>query len=283
MNSFRSTNLLTVTAMVITFLAISSPGFSQRCAEARAGTGRGLGGGGYNALFDQIEKTPLSAAEIEGLTLMREEEKLARDVYTTLSDTWQLPIFGNIAMAEQRHIDALQMVFATYESEIDDRTFDYTVGVFANGELAELYLQLVKRGKSSLVDALTVGATIEDLDLEDLEDLLARTENDHIRVVYNNLAKGSRNHLRSFIRVLTAQGGSYSPGYLDQATFDTIVNSEMERRMVYGADGEVLATGGRGRSGQGRGGRGRGHGYAHGARKGSGPQGEGQTGGTNIQ
>jgi hypothetical protein len=180
-------------------------------------------------------------------------------------------------------MDAVQMVFTTYESEIDDQGFDNTVGVFANAKLAELYLQLVERGNSSLVDALTVGATIEDLDLKDLEDLLAATANDHVKLVYNNLAKGSRNHLRAFMRALTAQGGAYSPDHIDQATFDAILDSEMERRVVYGADGEVLATGGYGRGGQGRRGRGQGRGNGGGSGSGtgecdgSGPQGGGQT------
>ena len=224
---------------------------------------------------------------------MREEEKLARDVYLTLAEKWQLPIFGNIAGAEQRHMDAVQMVFTTYESEIDDPGFDNAIGVYSNSELADLHHQLVEKGSLSLVDALTVGATIEDLDLKDLEDLLGAdgNDNDHIKLVYNNLAKGSRNHLRAFMRALTAQGGTYSPEFIEQETFDAILGSEMERRVVYGADGEVVATGCGGRGGQGR--RGRGHGQGQGQGNGnrggsgtgecdgSGPQGGGQTGGSN--
>lgn len=269
MKSTRSLDLLAVAATVIIALAITSPSFAQRGASGPAGAGRGCCGGGCNTHFAQIEKGTLSDAEISGLIFMREEEKMARDVYTALSDTWQLPIFGNIASAEQRHVDAVEMVFTTYEAEIDDPGFDDTVGVFADAKLAKLYLQLVEQGNSSLVEALKVGATIEDLDLKDLEDLLAETENDHVKLVYDNLAKGSRNHIRSFMRVLTSRGGTYSPDHIDQTAFDAILDSGRERRMVSGADWEVLAA-----VGQGRGGKGRGYGYGRGNRvcDGSGPR-----------
>jgi len=294
MKSYRSLNLLAVTTAVILSLALASPGTAQqRRASGRVGAGNGSCDGGINALFSEIEKGTLSTGEINGLTLMREEEKLARDVYLTLAEKWQLPIFGNIAGAEQRHMDAVQMIFTTYESEIDDPGFDNETGVFANSELAGLYHQLVDKGNLSLVDALTVGATIEDLDLKDLEDLLGADGNDnaHVKLVYNNLAKGSRNHLRAFMRALTAQGGTYSPDHIEQETFDAILGSEMERRIVYGADGEVLATGCGGRGGQGRRGRGQGQGQGQGQGNrggsgngecdGSGPQGDGQGGGPN--
>ena len=289
MKSYRSLNLLAVTTAVILSLALASPGTAQqRRASGRAGAGNGSCDGGINTLFSEIEKSTLSSGEIDGLTFMREEEKLARDVYLTLAEKWQLPIFSNIAGAEQRHMDALQMVFTTYDSEINDPGFDNTIGNFANTELADLYTELVALGSTSLVDALVVGATIEDLDLKDLEIRLTTTANDHVKLVYNNLAKGSRNHLRAFMRALTAQGGTYSPDHIDQETFDAILGSEMERRVVYGANGEVLATGCGGRGGhqgrrgqdQGRGNRG-GAGSGTGVCDGSGPQGGGQTGGPN--
>ncbi len=283
MKSYRSLNLLAVTTAVILSLALASPGVAQqRRGSGQVGSGGGACAGGVGTLFDQIEITHLNGDEESHIVYMREEEKLARDVYLTLADTWQLPIFGNIAGAEQRHMDALQMVFTTYESEIDDPGFDNTVGIFANTHLADLYTELVALGNTSLVDALIVGATIEDLDLNDLDHMLAIADNDHVKLVGNNLAKGSRNHLRAFMRALTAQGGTYEPQYLEQEPFDAILATEMERRVVYGPDGEVLATRGSGRGGQGQGGGNRGGaGSGTGVCDGSGPQGGGQAGGPN--
>ncbi|MDP2030099.1 MAG: DUF2202 domain-containing protein [Thiobacillus sp.] len=48
------------------------------------------------------------------LLFMREEEKLARDVYLTLYETWGLAVFSNIASSEQSHMDALLKLLRTY-------------------------------------------------------------------------------------------------------------------------------------------------------------------------
>ena len=53
-------------------------------------------------------------------------------------------------------------------------------------------------GEESLEAALAVGAEIEDLNIYDLGRQLDITDNDDLRIVYINLEKGSRNHLRSF-------------------------------------------------------------------------------------
>jgi hypothetical protein len=201
---------------------------------------------------------------------LREEEKLARDVYLTLAETWQLPLFRNISGAEQRHMDSVKRLLDLYGTA--DPVADDSVGMFTNSTLAQLYTDLVARGNSSLVEALTVGATIEDLDLADLEEMLAVASNDHVKLVGYNLAKGSRNHLRAFMAALEAQDGAYQPQYVDQEAFDAILSSGMERRIVYDQNGEPIAVGGAGsRGGHGR----RGQGQGNGAGQGTGGPGTG--------
>jgi len=273
---FRSPfNLLAVTAAVIVFVAIALPGSAQqRRAGARIDAGTGSCMGGTATVFDQIEPTFLTAAEEKDLVYLREEEKLARDVYLTLAETWQLPIFRNIAGAERRHMESVKRVLDLYG--MADPVADDSVGVFADPTLAQLYKDLVARGNSSLAGALTAGATIEDLDLADLEEMLAVASNDHVKLVGFNLAKGSRNHLRAFMAALEAQNGTYQPQYLDQESFDAILASEMERRIVYDQNGEPIAAGGPGfRGGQGRRGQGQGTGAGQGKGTGQGSGGPG--------
>ena len=74
-----------------------------------------------------------------------------------------------------------------------------------------------------------VGATIEDLDIADLEHWLSKTDNEDIKFVYENLMKGSRNHLRAFIRMLNNYGANYSPQYISKEEYEQIINSQMER------------------------------------------------------
>ena len=79
---------------VILTLALAAPAAAQRRGSIQTSPGCV---GGINALFDEIEFVALTDDEAAALAYLREEEKLARDVYLTLADTWQLPIFANIA------------------------------------------------------------------------------------------------------------------------------------------------------------------------------------------
>jgi hypothetical protein len=170
----------------------------------------------------------LSDAEVEGLLYMREEEKLARDVYLALYEKWEMPIFQNISGSEATHMEAVKTLIDRYG--LADPAEDKAVGVFVDETLQGLYDQLVAEGSQSLAGALRVGAAIEEIDIIDLQEYIENTDQEDILVVYENLTKGSRNHLRSFVSTLSKQTGeTYQPQYLDQATYDAIIGSETER------------------------------------------------------
>lgn len=182
-------------------------------------------------LLSQSESSVLlTKAEIEGIILMREEEKLARDVYTTLGEKWNLNIFSNIAQSEQTHMDAVLYLVQKYE--IEDPVKNDTVGVFTDPALQNLYNQLVSKGEESMIGALVVGANIEDLDIYDLERLMSQTDNQDILITYANLQKGSRNHMRAFNKQIEKNGGKYSPQYISINSFESIVSSEQERGAI---------------------------------------------------
>jgi hypothetical protein len=173
------------------------------------------------------EVSALSDDEIAGLLWMREEEQLAHDVYTVLGDQWGLQIFDNIADSESMHVGAVADLLDRYG--LVDPAVDNEPGTFDDPTLQDLYDQLVVDGSGSLVSALQVGALIEELDLVDLQARSAQTDEAAIVSVYANLEKGSRNHLRAFVSELAARGVTYEPTRLDQAAFDAIVSSEIER------------------------------------------------------
>jgi hypothetical protein len=184
----------------------------------------------------------LSDAEAEGLLYMREEEKLARDVYLTLYDTWGVATFRNIAKSEQKHMDAILTLIDRYG--LEDPTLGREAGEFADEELQALYDQLVAQGSESVEDALLAGAAIEEIDIIDLQDYVAQTDNADLQRVYQSLLRGSENHLRAFVSALEAQGGSYQPEFLSEEAYDGILSSS--------ADGGY----GRQQGGRGRGSRG---------------------------
>lgn len=178
------------------------------------------------AQLNSLPIEPLSNDELTSLSFMREEEKLARDVYITLYSKWSVNIFNNISSSEQTHMDAVLLLLKKYN--LTDPVGSTAVGVFNNATLQNLYNQLVAQGNNSVLDAYKVGATIEDLDIFDLKNTLLNNDNQDIKLVYDMLTKGSRNHMRSFYKNILNTGGSYTPQYITQAEFDAIINSSME-------------------------------------------------------
>lgn len=181
---------------------------------------------GLNNQINNLPKEPLSADELATLPFMREEEKLARDVYSYLYSKWQVNIFNNISSSEQTHTDAVLNLLSKYN--LPDPVNNNPPGIFTNSLLQNLYNQLIQQGSLNLNEGLKVGATIEDLDIFDLKTALTKIDNQDIRLVYENLMKGSRNHLRSFYSNILSNGGTYLPQYISQSEFDAIINSPME-------------------------------------------------------
>lgn len=178
------------------------------------------------AQLNGLPKESLSTVELNSLVFMREEEKLARDVYTYAYQKWSVKIFSNIAGSEQTHMDAVLMLLNKYN--ITDPAASLAPGVFSNATLQNLYNALAARTGISLSDAYQVGATIEDLDIFDLLNARAATDNQDIGIVYDMLTKGSRNHLRSFYKNIISRGDTYTPQFITQEQFDAIINSGME-------------------------------------------------------
>jgi len=188
----------------------------------------------------------LSEEETEGIKLMREEEKLAGDLYAKLYELHSLRIFYNISSSEQTHFEAVGTLIDYFG--IDDPASSES-GEYNNPELQALYDSLYTAGSESLVSGLQVGAAVEEIDILDLEELIEQTNNEDIILVFDNLLRGSRNHLRAFNRQLERNGVDYSPRYLEKDAFEAIINSEMER----GGSGDCVGngTGNRNRNGNG--------------------------------
>jgi hypothetical protein len=180
----------------------------------------------FIAQINTFPKEPLSADETKSLLQMREEEKLAHDVYITLYNKWKINVFSNIASSEQTHTDAVLSLLNKYA--LKDPVGNNAVGVFTDSTLQTLYNQLVATGSTSLLAAFKVGATIEDLDIYDLNTASLKVDNQDIKFVYANLTKGSRNHIRSFYDQIISSGGTYSAQFITQSELDAIINSPKE-------------------------------------------------------
>jgi len=182
----------------------------------------------FQSVKSSIEKTTvsinngeLSKEEISELVFMREEEKLARDVYLTLDKKYgsEVPVFSNIAKAEETHTDAIKNLLEKYN--IEDPVKSDEIGVFTNPELQKLYTQLVEEGEKSLENALNVGVTIEEKDIADLEKAMNETDNSDILTVYSHLKQGSDHHDSAFKHYLEALDDNYTT--IDENTDVTLL------------------------------------------------------------
>lgn len=180
-----------VSSVLVLLVLFLSVGFGM------AGNGKGgggtEGGGGTTSL--------LTEEEASDIIFLREEEKLARDVYLAMFELYQAQIFANISVSEQRHMDAVKGLIDKYG--IEDPVIDDTPGVFANTDLSELYTHLINKGLLSLKDALEVGVIIEKMDIYDIEvEMIPDATQQDVKRVLANLLAGSYNHLDAFTKQL---------------------------------------------------------------------------------
>lgn len=167
----------------------------------------------------------LTQEEKDGLLFMLEEEKLARDTYVYMYNLWGITQFNNIKNSEQSHMDAIVTI-------LEQNDIEYTIlpqGQFLNENLQNFYDQFVINGQISSSNALQIGATIEDLDIVDLEDYISNTTNSVVIAAYESLQCGSRNHLRSFVSSIENNGNTYTPQFLSVEEYNIILSGTHEQ------------------------------------------------------
>jgi hypothetical protein len=147
----------------------------------------------------------LTPEAADTLAFMREEEKLAHDVYALFETLYPASapganVFGRLAESESRHTEAVRKLLVTYGLTDPAQP---EPGVFLNADLQALYDSLAASGSQGLAQALAVGVVIEE---KDITDLVAAIEVSvayaDIVQVYSNLLSGSESHLAAFLKTL---------------------------------------------------------------------------------
>jgi len=181
-----------ITTAFITAILVASP------MSAMAGKGKSTAS--KRPSTATVVLAPLTDPEIATLKWMREEEKLAREIYVAMSTKYSQNIFKNIAASEQKHFDAIGEKLVLYG--IEDPAMD-APGFFSVQELQDMYDALLAKGWISYADALEVGVAIEGEDIVDLQAAIAGTTSRPLTTTYQHLLNGSENHLRSFEKLLS--------------------------------------------------------------------------------
>lgn len=177
------------------------------------------------SIITNSNKDTLTDKDKKTLLYLLEEEKLARDTYVFFNAKWPNNSFENIKESEQSHMDAIA-------SLLDENKVSYTVmpvGQFIEPELQEYYELFIAEGKISLINALKIGATFEDLDIKDLYYSISETKTQSVIDVLISLVCSSRNHLRLFAKLIKLQNEIYTPQFLSMKEYNSIIDSANEK------------------------------------------------------
>lgn len=203
------------------------------------------------AVAPVVGAATLDHAEETHLVFMREEEKLARDVYLTFAQMYpNQPVFQTIAtISEQTHTDTLHDKLAMYlitDPNPDANDLPSSIGVFTGVEygpyFTEKFTTLTSMGMQSELHALYVGALIEELDMHDIVQCpkvivetdpaieedgcgLNYTDERPLKQAYSSLVAGSESHLKAYVGQIEAVigVGNYEAQYLTQEQVDAIL------------------------------------------------------------
>lgn len=221
----------TLTTLLMTFAVLNT------CV---AGPVFGGGCGGKGKCGDDPDS--LSGEESDGLQYMREEEKLARDIYLIMSDEHELIIFKTIAGSEDKHMAAVKHLLDKYDvpDPAEDETPANEGTDFVSTKLGEYFDACKAKGLKTPMDALQVGAEIEETDIADLEEQILLADNTDIISTYENLLCGSNNHLRAFVKQIELHGGSYIPLILTQDQLTAIVKPTMASKCGNGKKSQTM-------------------------------------------
>src|SRR5664279_5572083 len=129
------------------------------------------------------------------LAFSRDEERMARDLYTLFGQTYDAAILNRIAGSEQQHFDAVGALLTTYA--ITDPAVGQPAGTYANADVQKLYDQWKAQGLTSVQDAYAVGVALEQADIADLQGILARNSHADAQRVFTQETEALRDHSRS--------------------------------------------------------------------------------------
>lgn len=171
----------------------------------------------------------LTADEIEFVYAVREDEKVARDLYAAFFEKYSLKTFSNISKSEANHMRAVEILLEYYE-------IDFPVageyGIFEDSARQDIYDSLLINGSTAL-EGFKVMAQLEEENIVSYRNVLADILNPNIKIVIENLGKASENHFKAAIRQITALGGTYAPKLMTQEEYNAMIAKGFEQGKRY--------------------------------------------------
>lgn len=172
----------------------------------------------------------ISEKEKAGILRMREEEKMARDIYRALNEKWNQRIFSNILKSETYHMERMKTLIDKFQLQDPVAKTNDKAGIFENKALQKMYDELTSSGSANIEAAFRAGAKVEEADIKDLREAIALTSNNDIKSTYEYLVQASENHLRAFVRNLNRLGIVYEPIVLSKDDYSKIINDKQGKK-----------------------------------------------------
>ena len=199
---------------------------AQRGPAARGFQGSGNANGACAGACAIVasDPTPLALSN-QAQTALRfqiDEERMARELYSAFGAKWDLPPFANIPQAEARH-EAVLRQLATRAGMAAPTA---VAGRFDSAEVQKRYDDLLALGLASVDSALRTGAYVEEVDIADLNTLIATTDNAALKDTATALRTASGHHLQAFVGVLAARGIAYVPQVLKADEYQAMLAAQ---------------------------------------------------------
>lgn len=231
--------------------AMAAAGAMLVTAAGVQGVAQAFGSAPEAAAPSVAAATSVDAAVAKDLQFTREEERMARDLYTALAAKYDQAVpFSHIKLSEQRHFDAVGALLTRYG--VSDPSAGKAAGTYAYPELQKLYDGWLAQGNTSLDAAYDVGIALEKRDVADLEKIAAASKDDTAKALFTRLGTASEHHLAAFEAAAAGKlpadgsGGGWMGGRQGNGQMGGQMGGRMDR-----GDGSRMEPG----AGMGQGGR----------------------------
>ena len=152
------------------------------------------GGSTINEDENSVYKETLSSQEIDGMLYLVENEKLLCDYFTVMYEKHKLPLFNQLAMNEQRHLNIISVKIDRYD--LENPADQKPAGQFVNPQLQASYDQLIEIGNTGVYSALIAAVQKVERDVVDIPAIISTFEgNDDVVHVISGILLESQDNL----------------------------------------------------------------------------------------
>lgn len=179
-------------------------------------------------LFPVTALPQLTDSEINGLMLLKAEEKVAYDVYCYMYAKYEIDVFKNIAFDEKEHMNKLKDLIKLYGLS-DPVPEQETKGIYNNKKMQAMYDEMIMSGEFSLADALRAAGRFEEQDIQDIRNWSSVTTDKDVLSVYSELESSSWDHLRALVKFIRDEGITYKPCILRIEEFNKYMSADPKK------------------------------------------------------